>query len=193
MDEELTLDLLMAKIQDPDDAIRAAARNAAGPVGAAAVAPLAKVMAEGELEISRAAKRALWVVVRYSGRPGAEEGKKRVVAELLKLLDDDRPLAVRREVVWMLSEIGCGDCAGEPLARLLRNEQLREDARCALERIPGDESKTLLIDALESIPGDFRLALAHSLRVRGVEVDQKRYPCQKLVPTRQTQVKPAGA
>jgi len=193
MDEELTLDLLIAKIQDPDDKIRAAAWDAAGPVGAAAVAPLAKVMAEGELEISRAAKRALWAIVRYVGRPGADEEKKPVIGELLKLLGDDRPVAVRREVVWMLSEIGCGSCSGEVLAKLLRNEKLREDARCALERIPDEETTKLLVDALESIPGDFRLALAHSLRVRGVEVDEKRYPCQKLAPTRQTQVKPAGA
>jgi hypothetical protein len=39
---------------------------------------------------------------------------------------------------------------------------------------------------------DFKYALAHSLRARGVEVDQKKYPCQKLVPSRQTQVRPVA-
>jgi len=193
MDEELTLDLLIARLQDPDDKVRAAARDAAGPVGAAAVVPLAKLMAEGELEISRAAKRALWVIVRHVGRPGADDEKGPVISKLFKLLDDDQPVAVRREALWMISEIYTG-CQGlGRVRRLLDDKELREDARCCLQRQPHEYATVHLQDALEKATDDFKYALASALRARGVEVDPKKYPCQKLVPTKQTQVKPLGA
>ena len=47
--EELTLEMLIERIQSSDDAVRAAARDGAGPVGAPAVLPLAKIAAGGEL------------------------------------------------------------------------------------------------------------------------------------------------
>ena len=34
--------------------------------------------------------------------------------------------------------------------------------------------------------------IAHSLRVRGVEVDEERYPPQKLIPMKQTKVVPVS-
>ncbi len=43
-----------------------------------------------------------------------------------------------------------------------------------------------------SVPRDFQLAVAQSLRARGVAVSETKYPCQKLVPTRETSVKAAG-
>jgi HEAT repeat protein len=191
MEEELTVDQLIAKIKDPDDKVRSAAWLSAGTTGAPAVKPLAAVMTHEDVEIARAAKRGLWVIVRHVGRPGAEAEKKPVVHELIGLLGDGQPVAVRREVLWMLSEIGDEESVG-PVAGLLKSEELREDARCSLERIPGQKSVAALADALESIPGDFKRALAHSLRVRGVKVDEKKYPCQKLVPTKETKVKPVG-
>jgi hypothetical protein len=58
-----------------------------------------------------------------------------------------------------------------------------------LERIPGEESLAALRAGIETLPEDFRLNIAQSLRKRGVHVDPKRYPCQKMVPTRKTNVK----
>ena len=181
----------MMNIKDLDDKVRAAAWLGAGPVGAPAVKPLAAVMTHEDVEIARAAKRGLWVIVRHVGRPGADAEKKPVVAELLALLGDGQPVAVRREVIWMLSEIG-GDESVGPIAGLLKSKELREDARCSLERIPGRKAVAALIEGLESTSDDFKLALAHSVRVRGVEVDEKKYPCQKLVPTKKTEVKPVA-
>ena len=86
----------------------------------------------------------------------------------------------------------CGPCM-EEMPDILEDRDLREDARCAVERIPGQEATDALIDALDfSTDNEFRLAVAHSLRVRGVEVDKKRYPPQKLIPTKQTKVVPVG-
>jgi HEAT repeat protein len=187
----MKVDELIAKIKDKDDKVRSAAWLAAGEVGAPAIKPLAAVMSDAasELEVSRAAKRAMWQIVRHVGRPGAEAEKKPVVVEVLALLADGQPVPLRREALWMLSEIG-GDDSIDPLAKLLGNKDLREDARCSIQRIPGDKSLSALKAALGAAPDDFKVAIAESLRARGVEVPG--LPSPKLVPTKQTSVKPVG-
>jgi HEAT repeat protein len=190
--EELNIEELIAKIKDADDKVRCAAWLGAGKYGAAAVAPLAEVMATGELEVARAAKRGLWVVVRHVGRPGADKEKQPVVAALCGLLGDEVPVGVRREALWMLSEIG-GDEAVQAIAdmdNILENKELREDARGAVERIPGQFAVDTLQMGFNAAPEDYKINMAQSLRARGVEVPG--YPCQKLVPTKQTEVQPVG-
>ena len=182
-----TVDDLLAGIRHEDPAVRTEAWLGAGVVGAAAVAPLAGVMGDGDLEVARAAKRGLWQVVRYTGRPGADAARQAVVAEMVALLVDGQPEDVRREVLWMLSEIAGDDAVG-PVAALLSHEVLREDARMVLERIPGDASLAALQAGLDAAPDDFKVHMAQSLRARGVEVPG--LPCQKLVPTGQTNIKP---
>ncbi|MHC4478851.1 MAG: HEAT repeat domain-containing protein [Planctomycetota bacterium] len=184
------VDELIAKIRGGSDQVRTQAWLSASEIGAAAVRPLAGLMAEEEPEIALAAKRGLWKVVRYVGRPGADGQKKAAVAELIWLLAHGQPVTVRREVVWMLSEIG-GDESVDPIAALLSNAELREDARAALERVPGRKSLSALKTALKEAHDDFKPNLAQSLRRRGVEV--RGIECVKLVPTKQTSVKPIGS
>jgi HEAT repeat protein len=174
------VDELITKIKDKDDKVRGAAWQNAGPLGAAAVKPLASLITDPDFEIGRAAKRGLWKVVRHAGRPAADDERKAVAKELVSLLEG-QPTVVRREVLWMLSEVG-DDPAVKPIAALLSDADAREDARAALERIPGDASLAALKAALEKVPEEFKPAIAHSLRVRGVKVSG--YPSQKLVPTR---------
>ena len=181
------VDELLAGIKDSSDKVRTEAWLSAGPVGAPAVKPLAKVMTDDDLEVARAAKRALWKIVRHTGRPGANKERRAVEAELTGLLGKDQPVAVGAEVLWMLSEIGARNSI-KPIARLLRNENLREDARMALERIPTKRAETCLKAGLEAAPEDFKPNIAQSLRNRGEEVAG--YPCKKLVPTKKTDVKP---
>jgi hypothetical protein len=185
----MTTDELISQIKSNDEKVRTAAWREAGKVGADAVKPLAAVTTDKDLEVARAAQRAMWQIVRYTGRPGADSEKKAVGASLILLLGDDQPAAVRREVLWMLSEIA-GDEAVGPMAALLSNAELREDARLCLQRIPGDKALQALKDALAAAPEDFKINVAESLRARGVEVPG--LPCQKLVPTKTTSVKPVG-
>ncbi len=214
MEEELTVEQLLEKLNDGDAEVRSAAWQQAGPVGAAAVRPLAKLMAEMDaevaratkgsgaekadpahaLEVGRAAKHALWAIVRHVGRPGAGQEKAPVVRTLCELVSEYRPAVVLREVLWMLSEIGGDDAVAaiRGIPGILENTAIREDARCAVERIPGEMAVSVLWEGLEASTDDFRLALAHSLRVRGQEVDKKRFPPQKLLPTRHTEVQPAS-
>jgi HEAT repeat protein len=171
---------LIAKIKSTDDQIRGPAWQSAGPYGAPAVKPLANLMADSEMEVARAAKRALWKVVRTAGQPGMDNERQAVVAELVPRLEDG-PALVRREVLWMLSEIGGDESVGS-IAALLADRELHEDARAALERIPGSKSLAALQDGLRTAPEAFKPAIAQSLRVRGDNVSG--YPSQKLVPTR---------
>ncbi|MGB2809008.1 MAG: HEAT repeat domain-containing protein [Sedimentisphaerales bacterium] len=181
------VDELIVKLKDKDDKVRAEALLSAGGIGAPAVKSLAKVMADKDVEVSRAGKRALWKIVRHTGRPKARDEKKAVITELVGLLDDDQPTSVRREVLWMLSEI-CERTSIKAIAALLSNKELREDARMVLQRIPGRRSLAALKDGLENAPEDFKLNIAQSLRKRGVEV--RGLACVKLVPSKKTNVKP---
>ncbi len=180
------VDELIAGIKSSSDKERTEAWQSAGEVGAPAVKPLAKVMIDDNLEVARAAKRAMWKIVRHTGRPKANKEKRAVEKELTGLLGKDQPVAVRREVLWMLSEIGAR-ISIKPIAGLMRNKNLREDARMALERIPGKRTVTTLKAAFEKAPEDFKPNIAQSLRKRGEEVEG--YPCKKLVPTKKTDVK----
>ena len=189
--EKLTLDKLLAAIKSDDVETRANAVLAAGPIGAKAIKPLAKIVASGDLEVGRAAKRAIWKIVRCVGAPGVEE-KKAVVTELIDLIAANQPASVRREAFWMLSEIGSNeilDPIGE-MPGLMEDKEMREHARCCVERIPTEAAIDLLEEGLEDAPEDFKNAIAQSLRARGVKVSTDKYPCQKLVPTKQTKVKP---
>lgn len=172
---------LLERIQSADVQLRGAAWQGAAPYGASAVGPLAELaLTHPDFEVVRAAKRALWKIVRHAGRPKADAERKAVEAELIRLLNQGNP-DVRREFVWMLSEIG-GNAAVQPLAALLQDTDLREDARAALQRIPTRQAVAALKAALKTVPEAYRPAIAVSLRARGQAV--KDYPSHKLVPTR---------
>ncbi len=186
MSSETDIQGLIERIKSPDDAISGAAWQSAGPYGAAVVRPLAALMGDGNFELARKGKRALYLVVRHVGRPGADEERQAVERELIVVVGSG-PSRVRREVVWMLSEIG-SKRAVKAMAALLTDPELREDARCALTRLPAPAAVTALKAAFANAPEEFKCALAESLRQRGEKV--KGYPSRKLVPTAQTSVTP---
>ncbi len=179
---------LIAKIKSTDDAVRGPAWQGAGPAGAPAVAPLADVMSDPHFEIARSAKRAIEKIARHAGRPGASPEREAVEAELIKLLSHSNA-NVRRHAVWMLSEIGDAAAVG-PMSALLADAEVREDARCALTRVPGSQATGALREAMDGAPEEFKYALAESLRARGETVAG--YPSKKLVPVKQTSVKAEG-
>ena len=181
------VDELVARTKQGDEKSRTKAWLSAPDIGAVAIKALCELMAEGELEVARAAKRGLWKIVRHAGRPRAGDEKNEVIAELISLLGTEQPISVSREVLWMLSEIG-GDESVSPIADALSNKYLREDARMALERIPGKKSLAALEASLKTAPEDFKLNIAQSLRQRSVKV--RGLACMKLVPTKKTNVKP---
>jgi hypothetical protein len=131
------------------------------------------------MELGKAAKRGLWKLVRHACRPDAPEARRAVLQELMGLVRESRSLTVRRDGLWMLVEVG-GDEAVDTIAEMLDHEELRDEARQALERIPGERSLAVLQKALATTPEEFRIRVAQSVRARGVEAPG--LPGQRLVP-----------
>ena len=75
-----------------------------------------------------------------------------------------------------------------PVAALLNHPELGDDARMCLEGLPVDEAVAALKAALASAAETQKPALAHALRKRGVDVPG--VPDMRLVPTKETTVKP---
>lgn len=180
------IDGLIARIRSTDEAVSGAAWQSAGPYGAPAVQPLATLMAAEDFELARKAKRALYLVVRHAGHPTRTRERKAIERELIPLLKTS-PTSARREIIWMLSEIGSAPSI-KPLAAQLVVPELREDARCALTRHPDPGARAALKSAFSAASDEFKYALAESLRQHGVNVQG--YPSRKLEPTAQTTVRP---
>lgn len=177
----MTVEELTAGIQAADASVRYAAWTAAPLAGVAAVAPLAKLAHHQDYEIARAATRGLWAIVRDAGRPGATMRREAVCSGLVAALESAQPGADqhRRDLLDMLSELA--DESHVPaIAALLADEALREDARLALERIPGPASLAALEAALPGAGETFKRALAQGLRARGV--DTPGIPNDKMTP-----------
>lgn len=179
------------RVRSHDPAVRGSAWPEAARYGAPAVAPLADALTDEEdFEVPRAAKRALRLIVRHVGRPdpGAARERRAVENALLRLLRH-RAVIVRREAVWLLSEIGSPRTI-RAVAALLKDPAVREDARCALLRLPDPEGKPVRVRqlrrAFDEAPEAFKYALADTLRLLGETVPG--YPSQKLVPTHHTEV-----
>lgn len=176
----------LQRLQSTDPEINTAACLSAPDLGAAAVKPLADLMGDFDFELARRARRALYRIVHHAGRPGAAAEAKAVEVELIGLLGNG-PVQPRRDFLWMLSEIGTARAVA-PMAALLLDKDLREDARCALTRMPLPAATRALRSSFAKVPENFKYALAESLRARGQEI--KSYPSRKLVASAQTTVKP---
>jgi HEAT repeat protein len=185
-----TIPEIVAGLKSSKDAQRAAALEAARRLGAAGIQPIAPLLADPETEVRRAAKRALEPIIHDAGSSGtlgqpAAAVEKALLTSLAQLSDEQ----ARRDLIWFLSEVGRNETV-DALAKLLSQPALREDARCALERIPGSASLRALKDGFAQAPEAFKFALAESLRKRGATVAG--YPSRRLVPTKTTDVQPVG-
>jgi len=182
-----TVETLMAQLRSADENVSGAAWQSAGPCGAKAVPGLGALMAEENFEVARTAKRALMNVVRYAGRPGAEKEARAVQKELVQLLKSKQAV-VRKEALWRLSELGDAK-AVTAMAALLNDKEAREDARCAIIRMPREAALGAFKRAFNSTPDDFKYALADSLRLLGTP--QAGFPSRKLMPNAKTDVEMA--
>lgn len=183
--ENTELQTLIQKIKSNDDKIRAGAVEESIKFIPSAVSPLIEIMNDNrDFEMARAAKRALWKIVRHTSRQNADKERKAVCLELIKGFNNSS-IQTKRELLWMLSEIGNDDSI-PAMSKFLSDKDLREDARCCIERIPTKKAISALQSAFKNADEEFKYALAESLRARGVRVDG--YPSKKLIPARQTNI-----
>lgn len=156
------------QIKSNDVNVSYQASTTAGPMGAQAVMPLAEVMKLDIRTNGRAATLALQNIVHHAARPGAQTEARAVAEELLRVAAvPTQPRAVRGNCLYLVGFIGSPE-AIPALVKLLDDRVIREDARMALERIPGDESLGALRKAAETAPADFRKNLQQSLHNRGL-------------------------
>jgi HEAT repeat protein len=163
--EDPTVGTLLANIKHGDASARAAAIRQATLVGTSAILPLAQVFGDDNRGAGKAAGEALKRIVHHAARPGAEREAKAAAESLIKLIDRVQPRKVRVTAIYLLGYIGKGD-AVPPLAALLAEEDIREEARMALERIPDRAAEGALRRALRSVSADFRPNIEQSLRHR---------------------------
>ena len=145
------LDEFLARIADPSAEVRAEAWKAAGPLGAPAVMPLAKLAESSEPGISKAALAAIETITTHAGRSTAEAEREAVaqaIADAVEAAGDDQ---LRRELLHLLG-LAASDMQIPLLAGLLNDAAVGEDARIALERIPGAAATGALIQALQDSP-----------------------------------------
>jgi len=158
---------LIDKIKNPDESVRYAAWQAAGPEGASAVAPLADLVASDDKGVAKAAKGALDNVAHYGARPGGHSDAHAVSVALLKLAQSSRPYAVRAQALHLLGFTADSRMAAE-IGKLLEDESVREEARMGRERIPRKASLSVLNKFAAKAPSDFRPNVAQSLHNRAL-------------------------
>jgi len=161
------VELFLTQIKSDQGAARVTAITQAGPMGAAAVIPLAEIASGTTRDNSLAALTALKNVAAYAGRPGAAEQRK-AVAEALTQVLDARFSKVTRCLALELLSITADDAQVPNVAALLNETDLdvQDEAKRSLQGIPGQASLKALIAALPKSEGRFRLALIAALGQR---------------------------
>ena len=158
---------ILDQLQSPDANTRLNAWKSAGPAGASVVSGLGDLMASPDKSIAKCATGALQTVAHYAARPGAAKEAQAVTTALLKLADSTRPRMVRAEALTLVGVVG--DAHAVPiLTKLLADKDVREEARMALERIPGSASLNALKKAMASAPDEYKGSIQQSIQVRSV-------------------------
>jgi hypothetical protein len=139
---------------------------ASGWRGAKTMMALAEMAALKDRSNAKGAKWTMEIRAHQAARPGAEKERQAVTSELLKLAADKaQPAPIRGEALFLLG-FTAGNRDVPAIAPLLNDPDTRDEARMALERIPGSASLNALKSALRTAPADFRPALEQSVRNR---------------------------
>jgi HEAT repeat protein len=172
-DEAMSLEAFLAGVRSEDANARRETFEKAGPLGAPAIAPLAELIAAGyregattrERDVAKAAATALDVIAHYASRPESGEERMAVSRELVKRLGPNTAEAVRIQALDLIGSTADDDVIPE-LAAMLRDPQMRERARAALERAACPAANQALLSAVPSASVDFRRDLILTLGVK---------------------------
>lgn len=160
-----TVGSFLTQIKYGDTASRLAAVKYAALVGTDLILPLGKVYAGSDQPAGRAAYEAIKRVTYNAGRPGAPAEAKSASENLLKLTSTEYPRQVRADAIELLG-IVAGEADTKQLADLMADKDVGEDARLALERIPGKAAEDALKVAARGANSERRAAIDLSLRHR---------------------------
>lgn len=144
---------------------RAAAIRDAWSLGAEGVAPLLEIVADTDGAAARAAREALERIVTHAARPGAEYEARAVSTALWEVARSTMRMPARRTAVHLLGVVG-GESHCRQMAALFEVEELREDVRLALIRMPDSSADENLREARSRADGSFRTSLDQALLQR---------------------------
>ncbi len=156
----------LQRIADANPKVRSTAWGEAKNYGAAAVPGLGELLDSSDRGVARAAKLALENIVGQASTPGADAERQAVALKLVSALRAAQSRFARVTCIQLLGLIGRGE-AVPALAQLLDDEEVGEDVRQALQRIPGNEATGALLAALRTHRGPFARAIIYALASRG--------------------------
>ena len=156
---------LIAQMQSANEAERMAAVDAIANLGAPAVAPLFGLLEGENHEADVAARLAIEKIVYRASAPRATD-REAVAAALAEVASSPGRPGVRRHALRMISFVGRDEVV-PTLARLLGEGEVREMARWALVRIPGEAAVRALADAVPGADGESKVGLINALGRRG--------------------------
>lgn len=163
--DEKTGDFL-SRLQDANADIRASACNEAKQAGTKTIVPLCYLMANENPDVAKAARETLTAIVHHAARPqGLLVSRWAAEGELIKALKVDHPRQVKADILNLLSFVG-GDGAATAIAPLLKDPELAEDARLALQRIPDSAAGHALIAGLDNAAPEILPRIIDSLGQR---------------------------
>ena len=159
-------ELFLEELKSDNPKIRFEAWNNAHKVSPDIIVRVGILGGNTDQAIAHAARQALRRMVHHAARPGQPPNSRQYITyQLGRLLRICRANEVRRETLNLLGIVGTDDAA-DHIATMLSNVDLRDDARMALERLPGPAATNALIKAL-STRGDFELRIIEALGQRG--------------------------
>jgi HEAT repeat protein len=156
------LEAWLQRLQSPDAGVREAAWLEAARYGPGAIRPLGGLMAGEDKTSGRAARLAMEVIVSDAGAPGAGGKRAAVSRAICEVLKSEQPAATRAVEMRMLGLVG-GDEVVPTLVGLLADKDVADDARQALERIPGQAATMALLQALSAAPVERKPGFVNSL------------------------------
>ena len=161
----------LAMMRSADAAERYIGWQSAGPYGADVINVLAELAASSDKGVALSATGAMEKIAHYAGRPGAKIEAEKATREFLKVANSAHPRMVRANAINLIGMIGDNRAIGG-LVRLMKDMELREDARLALERIPGNLAETALKElakAADETKEEFGSNLKQSLYSRNLQ------------------------
>jgi HEAT repeat protein len=169
--EQPNLETFLQKLNSEETALRNATRSEVVDVGASAVAPLVAIIDDTDpaadrrrREVALVARAALERLVHHAGRSDSGALRAEVGAALAKALTGAKSAKAKREVAHLVAFIG-SDAETPAVAKLLDDpdRHVRETARLALERMPGNAAAEALIAGARNADADRKPDLLFSL------------------------------
>jgi HEAT repeat protein len=186
-----SIDALVRKLAGDDELARAQARQLLPRASIEAVPKVLPLISDPNPVVWCAAYNVLADFANQVTVPGRQAERIKVTDWLMTLLAPEQPFEIKERGLRLLPCVVPNGYKLKPIAALLKDPELREKARAALQEIGTPEARAALRNALGKADPEFQCALLHALRA----VHDKRSlgTARKLARHREPTVRAAAA